>query len=91
MENITKLNYGQIVLYGYLCTSIESQAGYELSLSTLSEIVDLILDLTNLENYNNEPLNCPDVQIMTNPQKSFEIFCDFYDENENYFVSLINN
>jgi hypothetical protein len=91
MKNITNLNYGQIVLYGFLCTSIESQSGHELSMTTLSEIIDLILELTDLENYDNDPLQCPDVQIMTNPEKSFEIFCDFYDENENYFVSLINN
>lgn len=88
MENLTSLNYGQIILYGYLCTSIEGRKGSELSLSTLSQIIDLVLELTDLDNYDNDPLQCPDVQIMTKPQNSFDIFCEFWDENENYFLSL---
>jgi hypothetical protein len=88
MENITSLNYGQIILYGYLCTSIEGSKGTDLSLSTLSKIIDLVLELTDEEHYNDEPTECPDVQIMTNPEKSFDIFCDFWEENQNYFVSL---
>ena len=88
MENITSLNYGQIILYGYLCTSIEGSTGTDLPISTLSKIIDLVLELTNVEHYNGEPMECPDVQIMTNPEKSFEIFCDFWEENQNYFVSL---
>jgi hypothetical protein len=91
MKNITSLNYGQIIIYGFLCTSLEGQAGQRLSKSILDEILDLTIELTHLSNYNNNPSECPDVQIMTNPQKSFDIFCDFYDENENYFVSLLNN
>jgi hypothetical protein len=88
MEKITSLNYGQMILFGYICTSMEGRTGNELSLSTLNQIIDLVLELTDEEHYNDEPTECPDVQIMTNPQKSFEIFCDFWDENQNYFVSL---
>jgi hypothetical protein len=88
MENITSLNYGQIILYGYLCTSIEGRTGTDLSISTLSKIIDLVIELTYMEHYNNEATECPDIQIMTNPEKSFEIFCDFWEENQNYFVSL---
>lgn len=88
MEKITSLNYGQIILYGYLSTSIEGSKGTELPVSILSKIIDLVIELTDQEHYNNDPLQCPDVQIMTNPQKSFDIFCDFWDENQNYFVTL---
>jgi hypothetical protein len=89
MEKITSLNYGQIILYGYLCTSMESRlpAFQPLSQTTLSEIIDLIIELTDEDNYTYHT-ECPDVQIMMNPEKSFEIFCDFWDENEEYFVSL---
>jgi len=88
MEKLTSLNYGQIILYGYLCISIEGSTGTELSTSTLSKIIELVIELTDLEHYNDEPTECPDVQIMTNPEKSFDIFCDFWEENQNYFISL---
>jgi len=88
MEKLTTLNYGQMILFGYICTSLSGRTNSELPLSTLTEIIDLILEITNMDNYNSDPMECPDVQIMTNPQNSYEIFCEFFDENENYFVSL---
>jgi hypothetical protein len=87
MIKLTKLNYGQIILYGYICTSLEGQRNTELPMSILMEIIDLVIELTDEDNYE-DISDCPDFQIMTNPQDSFNIFCDFWDENENYFVSL---
>jgi hypothetical protein len=86
MENITSFNYGQVILYAYLCTSIEGRTGKSLSASTLSKIINLVIELTDEEHYNDEPTECPDVQIMTNPENSFKIFCDWYDENETLIV-----
>lgn len=88
MEKLATLNYGQMILFGYICTSLSGRTNSELPLSTLTEIIDLIIELTDMEHYEGDPHQCPDVQIMTNPQKSYEIFCEFFDENEDYFVSL---
>jgi hypothetical protein len=87
MNNLTELNYGQIILYGYICTSLEGRLESELPLSTLSEIIEAVIELTDVDLYENIE-DCPDHQIMVNPSESFNIFCDFWDENENYFLSL---
>lgn len=82
-------NYGFIILYGFISTSLEAQQGFELTDNQLEMIHTTLDELVDLQFYNDEPLDCPDVRIMTYPQDAFEIFCEFYDENEIYFQKVL--
>lgn len=86
MENLLTLNYGQHILYSFLCISIEGRKGSDLTLEDHQEIISQVIELTDVEHYDGE--DTPDVQIMIQPEKAFEIFCDFWDENEIYFAEL---
>lgn len=88
METILTLNSGQHILFGYLLTSIEGRINGDLSLDSTIQLAELVIELTDQDKYLS-PLGCPDVQIMVNPQNSFEIFCDWYDENETYFQEFL--
>lgn len=83
------MNYGQHILYGYLCSSIHGQRKNELTMNELSEIESLVIELTSLELYDGKPLDTPDVQTMIRPQDSFDIFCEWYDENQTYFEDYL--
>lgn len=85
-QKILSLNYGQIILYGYLTNSIYAQRGFDLTLEDISKIIDIIVETTNPEFYEDDVFECPDTEIMMYPQKSFQIFCDWYDENETLIV-----
>jgi hypothetical protein len=89
METILKMNYGQHMLFSYLCISIaamkeESVLTYEV----LDELIKQVIELTDVEHYDSIE-ECPDHMIMVNPQDSYGIFCDFWDENEVYFVEYL--
>lgn len=88
MERLSTLNYGQHMLYSYLCISLSGQ-GYELSLNQLSNLIDLIIELTDVNNYDSVE-KCPDYMIMVRPENSFNIFCDFWEENQEYFLDELN-
>jgi hypothetical protein len=89
MENILSLNTGQHIMFGFLCNSIIGQEMYDvtynLSLNQISNIIDLVVKLTDESLYENTE-ECPDYKIMVNPENAFNIFCDWYDENETYIV-----
>ena len=87
MNPIIDLNYGQHLLYSYLCISIHGRRNKDITLEESTELIELVIDLTREELYEGE--HTPDVQIMIQPDKSFEIFCDFWDENETYFVEFL--
>jgi hypothetical protein len=87
MDRLLILNYGQHMLYSYLCISLTGQ-GYELTRNQLSNLLDLIIELTHISNYETH-LQCPDYMIMVNPENSFQIFCDFWEENRIYFVESL--
>lgn len=83
------MNYGQHVLFGFLTTSLHGNREYELMLDELSELAALVIDLTSAEYYEGENLDAPDVQIMIRPQDAFDIFSEWYDENETYFEEYL--
>ena len=83
------MNYGQHVLFGFLSASIHGQRGFELTLDELRELAVLVIDLTSVEYYEGENLDAPDVQIMIRPQDAFNIFSEWYDENEVYFEEYL--
>lgn len=82
-------NYGFNILYGFITLVLEAQQGFELTDNQLDLIHTTLDELVDLQNYNDEPLDCPDVRIMTHPQDAFEIFCEFYFENETYFQEVL--
>jgi hypothetical protein len=86
MERLLALNYGQHILYSFLCISIHGRRGSALEMNEYSEIISQVIELTDAEHYDGE--DTPDVLIMIQPEKAFEIFCDFWDENEIYFAEL---
>lgn len=85
-------NFGFVILFGFTATSLEGQKKSPLTDEELEIIHSTIEELLHPMNYNDDILQCPDTQIMVNPERAFEIFCDFYDENETYIVEnlLIN-
>ena len=87
METITRMNYGQHMLFSYLCISIEGRTEITITNQALQELIDLVIELTNEEHYDSIE-ECPDHMIMVNPQDSYKIFCDFWDENEGYFYRI---
>ena len=86
MNPIIDLNYGQHLLYSYLCISIHGRRNSDITLEESAEIISQVIELTHPDHYDGE--DTPDVKIMIQPEKSFEIFCDFWDENETYFADL---
>jgi hypothetical protein len=88
METIAKLNYGQHMLFSYLCISTSGRIDAVLTTEQLESIIESVLELTDEKYYDYKIEDCPDYLIMTNPQESYNIFCDWYDENEEYFVTL---
>jgi hypothetical protein len=92
MENNLSLNSGQYVLYGFLLTSIQGQrdSSYNnlLTVDDTIKLVKLVIELTGDEFYV-DTIDCPDVRIMIHPQDAFQIFCDWYDENETYFEEFL--
>lgn len=87
-QKLLSLNYGQHILFGYLCSTIEGQTKMSLGKETLNKILTGIMELTAMDKYDFNHEQCPDVMIMMNPEISYEIFCDWYDENQEYFVNL---
>ena len=87
MEN--RNTFGFVILYGFTATSLEGQQGFPLTDEQLVEIHNLLEELIDPINYDNDVEQCPDVQIMVNPSQAFEIFCDFYDENEEVIKNCV--
>jgi len=88
-ETITSLNYGQHILFGFISTSIHAQRGESLTVEELVDIAIIVEYLTDLELYNYIETDCPDIQIMMNPAEAFNIFCEWYEENKNYFEDFL--
>jgi hypothetical protein len=88
MKNLAKLNYGQHMLFSYLCISTSGRIDTQITKEQLDRIIESVLELTDEKHYDNKFEDCPDYLIMVNPQESYQIFCDWYDENEEYFVTL---
>lgn len=84
-----QLNYGQHILFGFTMTSLTARSHRDYTVDETIEIAELVNELTCLEYYNDDPQQCPDVRIMTHPQDAFQIFCDWYDENETYFEEFL--
>ena len=82
-------SFGFVILYGFTATSLEGQQGFPLTDEQLIKIHDLLEDLIDPIYYDNDVQQCPDVQIMVDPSQAFEIFCDFYDENEQLIQSIL--
>lgn len=85
METILKMNYGQHMLFSYSCIALEGESGRPLTIDQLHDLSDNIMGLTDESNYGSID-ECPDVMIMTQPQDSYGIFCDFWEENKNYLL-----
>jgi hypothetical protein len=90
MEKLTTLNYGQYILFGFLCTSLRGNRQSDLSISDLSAIVSLVVELTDSSLYDDDLTQCPDYMIMTNPSEAFDIFCNWYDENEGFLIEFVD-
>jgi hypothetical protein len=88
MTTILKMNYGQHMLFSYLCISISGRTKTVLTHEVLNELINQVIELTDQEHYDSIE-ECPDHMIMVNPENSYEIFCDFWDENEVYFAEYI--
>jgi hypothetical protein len=82
-------SFGFVILYGFTATSLEGQKGSQLTEEQLVKIHNLLEELIDPVNYDNDVQQCPDVQIMVNPSEAFDIFCEFYDENEQVIQSIL--
>ena len=71
-------------------TSLTARSNRNYTVDETIEIAKLVNELTCLEYYNDDPQQCPDVQIMTNPEKAFTIFVEWIEENETYFSQYLN-
>jgi hypothetical protein len=84
------MNYGQKILFDFMCISLEGRQNSELTNDQLVVLIEGIEEYTHLAYYNDEIEQCPDYLIMVAPQNAYQLFCDFFDENEEYFLSIIN-
>ena len=82
-------SFGFVILYGFLSTSLEGYKGTPLTDEELIDIHDLLDELIDPVNYGDDVRQCPDVQVMVNPSQAFEIFCDFYDENQEVIEEIV--
>jgi len=89
MNQTLSLNFGQHILYGYICTAIQGEQEMELTFPNLENIITQVIEITHHSNYERVE-ECPDVQIMIHPENSYKIFCDFWDENQEYFLAVLN-
>jgi hypothetical protein len=83
--------YGFVILFGFTATSLEGQKDSPLTDEQLGKIHNLLEELIDPVHYDNDVKECPDVQIMVNPSEAFQIFCDFYDENQQLIESILEN
>lgn len=89
MNQIFSLNFGQHILYGYICTAIQGEREADLTFPELENLLIQVIEITHHSNYEGIE-ECPDVEIMMYPENSYKIFCDFWDENQEYFLSILN-
>jgi hypothetical protein len=78
-----QLNYGEHILFGLTMTSLTGRSNRNYTVDETLEIADLVHDLCGHDFYETE--ECPDFQIMINPEDTYTIFCEWFDENETYF------
>lgn len=89
METLLTLNSGQHILFGFLMTSLYARSGRDsYTIEETLEIAGLVKELTALELYDNV-FETPDVLLMSVPEQAYEIFDEWYDENENYFQKFL--
>jgi hypothetical protein len=88
METITRMNYGQHLLFSYLCISIEGRTEKDLKPSQLEDLINDVIELTSEDNQDTI-YDCADYQVMVNPEDSYKIFCEFWDENQTYWLSYL--
>jgi len=84
MKTILTLNSGQHILFGFLMTSLQGRSGRTYTIEETIEIAGLVKELTSIELYECD-LDCPDVQVMTKPEQAYQIFEEWFNENEIYF------
>lgn len=84
MKTILTLNSGQHTLFGFLMTSLQVRSGRTYTIEETIEISELVKELTSTEYYDNV-FDTPDVQAMNHPEIAYEIFQEWFDENETYF------
>lgn len=83
MDNIFTLNSGQHILFGFLLTSLQGQANRNFNVEETIKVAELVVELTNVKLYIHSDY-CPDVMIMIDPENAYDIFYDWYEENESY-------
>ncbi len=84
------MNYGQKILFDFMCISLSGRKNSELDLFELRELEELIVSSTNPKFYDNKIEECPDHMIMVNPSQSFEIFSEYWDENLELIETIFN-
>jgi hypothetical protein len=89
METILTLNSGQHILFGFLMTSLQGRSGRTYTIQETIQIAGLVKELTSIELYDNV-CDTPDVQVMTKPEQTYQIFDEWFDENENYFEKFLS-
>lgn len=83
------MNYGQKILFDFMCLSISGRKQSDLTLFELEALQEVVEDLTHPGYYNDDDESCPDYLIMVNPRNAFEIFCEFWEENQNYIENYL--
>lgn len=89
METILTLNSGQHTLFGFLMTSLQGRSGRTYTIDQTIEIAQLVKELTSIEYYD-IVFGTPDVRVMTVPHKAYQIFEEWFDENETYFEVFVS-
>jgi hypothetical protein len=86
-EKILSMTFGQHILYGMTCSTLQEAVDYNPSVQDSIKMIDLIIRLDSPENHNTELT--PSEAIQEYPDKVVEIFSDFYDTYQNIIWGLI--
>ena len=85
-ETILSMTNGQHILYGMICSHLTEDFNYDPTIEDSIKMIELVKELDSPENYDSELT--PSEGMEEHPEKVYEIFWDFYEENEEYILDL---
>jgi hypothetical protein len=85
-EKLLSMTNGQHILYGMICSHLTQDFNYDPTIEDSIKMIELVQELDSPEKHDTELT--PSEGMQEYPEKVYEIFWDFYQENEGYILDL---
>jgi hypothetical protein len=84
MSYIQTLTNGQHILFGMVLSKLTNELNSVVANKKLEDLAGLIQELDKPDNYDTDLT--PSEAVEEHLDKAYDIFCDFWEENQSYFV-----